>query len=131
MPEPFDFGYDVNDEYGNKQFRKESGDTAGVVRGSYGYTDANGLYRIVEYIADANGFRANIKSNEPGLIDPENPGAPADIVLAAQDPPAVVRESIRAIRPASSRWIPTLLRAEASEPVESISSPEVESNPNL
>ena len=37
-------------------------------RGSYGYLDANGVYRKVHYIADKNGFRVmEMKSNEPGL----------------------------------------------------------------
>lgn len=34
--------------------------------GSYGYTDAYGVYRKVDYVADENGFRATIRSNEPG-----------------------------------------------------------------
>lgn len=28
-----------------------------MIRGSYGYTDANGLYRVVDYVADDDGFR--------------------------------------------------------------------------
>lgn len=48
----------MKDEGGNGQFRKEES-TRGVVRGSYGYTDAYGLYRVVDYIADENGFRGN------------------------------------------------------------------------
>ena len=57
MPEPYNFNFDVKDDSGNGQYRRESGDTAGVVRGSYGYTDAYGLYRIVDYVADKDGFR--------------------------------------------------------------------------
>lgn len=45
------------------------------MRGSYGYTDANGIYRHVDYVADQNGFRANIKSNEPGLIGETQPAS--------------------------------------------------------
>jgi len=97
LAEPFSYNYDVKDEFGNNQYRRESGDTNGVVRGSYGYTDANGLYRIVDYIADQDGFRANIRSNEPGLVDA--PANPADITLAAEQPPLKVREAIRAIPP--------------------------------
>lgn len=56
-PEPYSFNFNVNDDSGNGQFRREEGDRNGVVRGSYGYTDAWGLYRIVDYVADKNGFR--------------------------------------------------------------------------
>jgi hypothetical protein len=56
-PEPYNFNFDVKDDSGNGQFRREEGDTRGVVRGSYGYTDAYGLYRIVDYVADKDGFR--------------------------------------------------------------------------
>ncbi|XP_022649111.1 cuticle protein 19.8-like [Varroa jacobsoni] len=65
--QPYDFGYNIQDEYGNNQFRQESADNQSTVKGSYGYTDALGLYRRVEYVADENGFRAEIKSNEPGV----------------------------------------------------------------
>ncbi|OQR74094.1 hypothetical protein BIW11_09311 [Tropilaelaps mercedesae] len=67
IPQPYDFGYNIQDEFGNNQFRQENADNRGAVRGSYGYTDALGLYRRVEYIADENGFRAEVKSNEPGV----------------------------------------------------------------
>lgn len=67
------------DEYGNKQFHKEESDSNNVKRGSYGYTDANGLYRRVSYIADANGFRATIETNEPGT----KAGSSADAVFNA------------------------------------------------
>lgn len=50
------------------QHRHEESDENGVRRGSYGYLDANGVYRKVQYIADKNGFRVmEMKSNEPGL----------------------------------------------------------------
>lgn len=44
-----------------------------------------GIYRIVEYVADANGFRATIKTNEPGVDGKESP---ADVVMNAEAPPA-------------------------------------------
>ncbi|KAG8179817.1 hypothetical protein JTE90_025984 [Oedothorax gibbosus] len=78
-PQPYQFGYDSNDEYGNTAYRKESGDGNGKVQGSYGYKDAQGIERIVEYVADENGYRAQIKTNEPGT---ENK-SPADIDLYA------------------------------------------------
>jgi hypothetical protein len=65
LAEPFSFNYDVKDEYGNGQYRREEGDSNGVVRGSYGYTDANGLYRIVDYVADQDGFRGSFNIDFP------------------------------------------------------------------
>ncbi|UYV73579.1 hypothetical protein LAZ67_10004142 [Cordylochernes scorpioides] len=66
-PQPYKFGYDVKDEYGATNFRDEEGDGHGAVKGSYGYRDPEyGLYRIVEYVADHDGFRAQVKTNEPG-----------------------------------------------------------------
>ncbi|CAG2101264.1 unnamed protein product [Medioppia subpectinata] len=103
VPEPYNFNSEHKDEYGNEQYRRESGDTQGVVRGSYGYTDANGLHRIVDYVADDDGFRATIRTNEPGLNE-RHPvsGAvqsPADVSLTAEDTPAQVREQIRQQKP--------------------------------
>ncbi|XP_015906908.1 cuticle protein 10.9 [Parasteatoda tepidariorum] len=80
VPTPYDFGYDIAGDYGEfKQSRKESSDGKGNVQGSYGYTDAHGIYRQVDYVADAYGFRANVKTNEPGT-DNQNP---ADVQVHA------------------------------------------------
>lgn len=35
--------------------------------GSYGFKDKNGIMREVEYVADKYGFRAIVKTNEPGM----------------------------------------------------------------
>jgi len=93
--DPYNFGYDVKDDFGNRQYRKEEADGQGVIRGSYGYTDANGLYRIVEYVADAAGFRANVKTNEPGLSNQNS----ADVLLNAVEPPRAIIEAASAPRP--------------------------------
>lgn len=86
----------MKDDYGNSQYRREDSDDTGAVRGSYGYTDANGLYRIVDYVADDNGFRATIRTNEPGLVEPSpatgEVANPADVILNAEATPAGVRE---------------------------------------
>ncbi|XP_027203201.2 uncharacterized protein LOC113797080 isoform X2 [Dermatophagoides pteronyssinus] len=105
-PEPYSFNFNVNDDSGNGQFRREEGDRNGVVRGSYGYTDAWGLYRIVDYVADKNGFRANIRTNEPGLVE-RNPVTnqvdnPAHIQVSAEDTPAKVVELMRLKKPQNS-----------------------------
>ncbi|XP_042150169.1 cuticle protein 10.9, partial [Ixodes scapularis] len=78
-PQPYSFGYDTVDEYGNKQFRNEQSDSNNVKTGSYGYTDAHGLYRRVNYVADAHGYRATVSTNEPGT----KAGASADAVFDA------------------------------------------------
>ncbi|KAH6938098.1 hypothetical protein HPB50_006775 [Hyalomma asiaticum] len=78
-PQPYSFGYDTVDEYGNRQYRSEQGDANNAKTGSYGYRDVNGLYRRVNYVADANGFRATVDTNEPGTA----PGASADVVFNA------------------------------------------------
>ncbi|EEC15846.1 cuticle protein, putative [Ixodes scapularis] len=78
--QPYNFGYDTVDEYGNKQFHKEQGDANNAKTGSFGYRDANGVYRRVNYVADANGFRATVETNEPGT----KAGVSADAVFDAR-----------------------------------------------
>ncbi|CAG2121105.1 unnamed protein product [Medioppia subpectinata] len=56
---------------GNEQYRKEMSDGERVT-GSYGYLGPDGLYRHVEYVADENGFRAKIRTSEPGTAN-DNP----------------------------------------------------------
>lgn len=63
-PEPYKFSYKVDDGYGNNHYHMEDAGDDGVKKGSYGYTDAYGVYRQVDYTADQNGFRAYIKTNE-------------------------------------------------------------------
>ncbi|XP_049271684.1 cuticle protein 10.9 isoform X1 [Rhipicephalus sanguineus] len=83
-PQPYSFGYDNQDQYGTKSYHKEQGDASNTKTGMYGYSDANGIYRQVKYIADAGGFRAKIDTNEPGTA----PGASADAVYNANPLPA-------------------------------------------
>lgn len=61
------------------------------MEGSYGYQDNQGLYRQVDYVANAGGFRASLKTNEPGVIGhtKENP---ADVFIQAEQPPAGLQE---------------------------------------
>ncbi|EEC11234.1 cuticle protein, putative [Ixodes scapularis] len=77
---PFSFGYDTVDEFGTKLFHKEDADASNSRTGSYGYTDANGLFRRVNYVADAGGFRATVDTNEPGTA----PGQSADAIFNAK-----------------------------------------------
>lgn len=84
--EPYTFGYQTSDEEGNQASRQETSDGSGNVRGSYSYTDIQGLNRIVDYIADDGGYRANIRTNEPGTANAN----PADVKIQAEEPPAAV-----------------------------------------
>ncbi|XP_003748609.1 adult-specific rigid cuticular protein 15.7 [Galendromus occidentalis] len=59
------FAYDIKNGYGAVNGRKESGSHGGVV-GSYYIGDVDGRHRSVHYVADKLGFRAQIKTNEPG-----------------------------------------------------------------
>jgi len=62
----YSFGYHIKDKKGSTNFRKEKGDAWGHVSGSYGLHDKDGRMRVVHYKADKKGFRAVIKTNEPG-----------------------------------------------------------------
>jgi len=81
-PQPYKFGYDVKDHHGSTLQQKEEGDAHGNKRGSYGYTDGHGIYRQVDYVADKNGFRATIKTNEPGTSDEDS----ADVHIESNAP---------------------------------------------
>lgn len=72
-PQPYSFGYSVKDHHG-EQHREESGDGHSVVKGSYGFTDNRGVHRQVDYVADHAGFRAQVKTNEPGTAN-QDPAA--------------------------------------------------------
>jgi len=67
------FGYNEDHATGGT-FRREVGNAHGQVVGSYGLRAADGRVRVVNYVADDAGFRANIQSNEPGLV-PQDPAA--------------------------------------------------------
>jgi len=64
----YEFNYEITDPLGAKNYRFERGDTNSNVEGSYGLQDTDGRMRVVDYWADKqNGFRAKIRSNEPGV----------------------------------------------------------------
>lgn len=97
---PYSFAYDSGDEAGNLLSRKETSDESGAVRGSYSYLDADGLFRTVEYVADKDGFRANIKTNEPGLNGKEE-ASPAGVTIQREKTPTAVLNRISAAQPAT------------------------------
>ena len=79
-PSPYSFGFEEQN-VNHTLTRQETGDAQGVIRGQYSYIDLNGLTRVVVYVADpVNGFQAEVKSNEPGLIS----SAPAAAVYSVQ-----------------------------------------------
>ncbi|GBL75719.1 hypothetical protein AVEN_155023-1 [Araneus ventricosus] len=82
-PRPYVFGFKQDDGNGTHQHRNETADGSGVVKGTYGYRDAFGVYRNVNYIADNNGFHAVVRTNEPGTISTST----ADAVYKAELPP--------------------------------------------
>ena len=61
------FGYDIVDGKGASNSRAEVGDGYGNKKGSYTLADIDGRVRKVEYVADKLGFRAAVKTNEPGM----------------------------------------------------------------
>jgi hypothetical protein len=69
------FGYDIKDDWGNVNGRSEKG-AHGHVVGSYYLGEIDGRHRSVEYVADKLGFRAAVKTNEPGTKTSEPAFAP-------------------------------------------------------
>lgn len=69
---PYAFGYQAEGSA-----RQESADASGKVTGSYQVVNEDGSVRLVKYVADENGFRADIDTNEPGTKSDN----PADVTL--------------------------------------------------
>jgi len=73
----YKFGYDAawTDGWGSgAHSRHETGDSWGNKEGSYTLRVGDGRERVVKYTADGAGFRASIKTNEPGIVA-SNPAA--------------------------------------------------------
>ncbi|KAG8201762.1 hypothetical protein JTE90_012821 [Oedothorax gibbosus] len=91
-PKPYSFSYSAPLEDGvGQSSRTESGDANGRVQGSYTINNDEGHYRIVEYVADENGFRANVRTNEPGTESK----SPADVVFVSEAGPFSYNPVIR------------------------------------
>lgn len=80
-PKPYEFAYETELD-GGRMGRKESGDSSGRVVGSYSLAEDDGRSRVVEYVADAEGFRASVKTNEPGTKSE----SPADVAFYSSAP---------------------------------------------
>ncbi|XP_018497191.1 calphotin-like [Galendromus occidentalis] len=109
----YQFGYDEVHSTGGS-FRREAGNAVGAKVGSYGLRDIDGRYRIVNYVADAAGFRAQVSTNEPGTA-PSLTGA-ASYNVAPVSRLASVASPIYGVRVAS-------LAAPAVAPAAAFSAP--------
>ena len=94
LPKPYQFGYEIADGLGMHQHRKEAADGSGAVKGSYGYIDALGIKRIVEYTADGNGYNAVIKSNEPGMAGQNSANV---LYVVETSPPAAIAQGLKPV----------------------------------
>ncbi|CAG2114379.1 unnamed protein product [Medioppia subpectinata] len=81
-PEPYTYAFTSVDEFGTQLGRQEQADGSGTVTGSYSLSDPDGRQRVVEYIADAAGFRATVRTNEPGTANAN----PADVQIHSTAP---------------------------------------------
>jgi len=64
-PEPYSFSYSAQ-SVGGLSSHQESGDGSGRVSGFYTISGEDGRERRVDYVADENGYRASVKTNEIG-----------------------------------------------------------------
>ncbi|KAF8793074.1 Cuticle protein 10.9 like protein [Argiope bruennichi] len=99
---PYQFSYSAPAINGGST-HEETGDEYGRKTGSYTVQNEDGSERIVQYVADENGFRASISTNEPGTANQN----PADVTIQSsaddgyqslQSPPAAVIPSVPARR---------------------------------
>lgn len=83
--QPYRFQYNVKGKNGQtEQYRQEIGDGK-FLTGSYGYVLPDGIYRHVDYVADDRGFRAYIRTSEPGTANQN----PADVVIDSNPVPVI------------------------------------------
>lgn len=92
LPKPYHFGYEFADGLGMNQHRQEIADSSGAVKGSYGYVDPLGVNRVVEYTADKDGYKAVVKSNEPGIV---GPGSANALFIIQTPPPAAITQGLK------------------------------------
>ncbi|GBM67592.1 hypothetical protein AVEN_44741-1 [Araneus ventricosus] len=62
----YEFDYLIHSPNGDLQFRSERGFPNGTVVGFYGHYEYRVRYLVVNYIADANGYRSTIQKDESG-----------------------------------------------------------------
>ncbi|XP_064456931.1 uncharacterized protein LOC135367571 [Ornithodoros turicata] len=114
--QPYAFNYDSTDEFGTRLAQQESGDESNRKTGYYSYTDANGVSRRVDYVADETGFHPTVNTNEAGTKTSNPADAPfysnAD---PAQQPaaPAVVKPVAVVAKPVAVAAKPVVYHAAA------------------
>ncbi|GFT14652.1 uncharacterized protein NPIL_376151 [Nephila pilipes] len=96
LPRPYNFGFEFGDGLGMSQYRHETADGTGSVKGSYGYLDPLGVFRNVDYVAGMDGFKSIIRSNEPGL---SNHVAADATYIVRPAPPAAAAQGLRKAAP--------------------------------
>ncbi|CAL1290257.1 unnamed protein product [Larinioides sclopetarius] len=82
-PIPYSFNYLAEADEGTSS-HQESGDGSGTVQGSYTVTHGDGLKRVVEYTAGPDGFKAIVRTNEPGTDN----SSPANVIFESTAPEA-------------------------------------------
>lgn len=96
LHKPYNFGYEFADGFGMNQHRREVADSSGNVKGSYGYIDHIGVKRMVDYTADKDGYKAVVRTNEPGIGEQR----PANALFIVQRPPtAAIAQGMKPIFP--------------------------------
>ncbi|XP_022643930.1 pro-resilin-like isoform X2 [Varroa destructor] len=78
---PYAFSYSAHDAEGS-HLHQQQADSKNRVTGQYSIMMADGRMRVVKYIADENGFRAEIVTNEQGT-ESKNP---ADVTIQSTAP---------------------------------------------
>ncbi|GBM74295.1 hypothetical protein AVEN_20302-1 [Araneus ventricosus] len=128
-PRPYSFNYRsiLKDGVGDSS-RSESSDGTGKVQGSYSLNNGEGHFRVVEYVADQDGFRAVIRTNEPGTKSMN----PANVIMqsesGANEYNPVVHQPA-AEKPASPIIKPAVAPEPARAPVSPIIKPAVAREP--
>lgn len=74
---PYSFSYSAQDPEGGSHSHQQQADSRNRVTGQYSIMGADGRMRTVKYVADENGFRAEIVTNEQGT-ESKNP---ADVTI--------------------------------------------------
>ncbi|XP_028969199.1 adult-specific rigid cuticular protein 15.7 [Galendromus occidentalis] len=88
-PQPYHFSYTTVTEEGAHS-HEETSDAANRRQGSYSLSIADGRQRIVRYVADENGFRAAIETNELGT-ESNSPAAVQIVSTAPTGPEAAIQ----------------------------------------
>ncbi|KAG8187815.1 hypothetical protein JTE90_001189 [Oedothorax gibbosus] len=93
-PTPYQFSYSAP-AVGGGSSHEETSDEYGRKQGSYTIEDEDGRRRVVQYVADENGFRASITTNEPGTSNQN----PADVTISSSAGEGIQEFTAPAIAP--------------------------------